>query len=77
MRWLSFLVRFYVLPSCVRAFTKFLPSPLQNRLIQKYDLTVRRGVVAGRLVGWFVFLNFFSIIYWLDQEAIAFGWFYT
>ena len=60
-RWLMFLVRFYVLPG-ERRSKKFLPSPLKNgrllrRLtlnsyvfVQKYDLTVRRGVVVGRLV---------------------------
>ena len=60
-RWLMFLVRFYVLPG-ERRSKKFLPSPLKNgrllrRLtlntyvfVQKYGLTVRRGVVVGRLV---------------------------
>ena len=55
-----FLVRFYVLPD-ERRSTKFLPSPLKyghllRRLtlnsylfVQKYGLTVRKGVVAGRL----------------------------
>ena len=56
-----FVVRFYVLPGEGRS-KKFLPSHLKNgRLlrrptlnsyvfVQKYGLTVRRGVVVSRLV---------------------------
>jgi len=80
-----FLVRFYVLPG-ERVSKKFLPSPLKNgRLlrtltlntsvfVQKYGLTVRRGVVGGRLVR---LLKFLFIINWFDQKATVFGWFYT
>ena len=68
----------------VKFFGQVLCSPFVRARVHEispFSLTkqahFRRGVVAGRLVGWFVFLKFLSIINWLDQEAIAFGWFYT
>ena len=76
---IKFLVRFYVLSSCVRAFTKFLLA-LTKQAHSKVWPDCQKGccgLQAGRLVCWFVFLKFLSIINWLDQEAIAFGWFYT